>query len=131
MGNKVIQLSQNKEIVTLDIEGMTCAACAVRIEKVIQKNTPESIVNVSFPLKTAELELDTSKNINELIAKIEKIGYKAKVHEEQKAMRDEVAFFILNCNVFKLQRMYQEMRRLNKIQHSTTAQSGQLFLSVE
>ena len=39
---------------------------------------------------------------------------KAKVHEEQKAMRDEVAFFILNCNVFKLQRMYQEMRRLNK-----------------
>ena len=77
MGNKVIQLSQNKEIVTLDIEGMTCAACAVRIEKVIQKNTPESIVNVSFPLKTAELELDTSKNINELIAKIEKIGYKA------------------------------------------------------
>ena len=39
---------------------------------------------------------------------------KAKVHEEQKAMRDEVAFFVLNCNVFKLQRMYQEMRRLNK-----------------
>ena len=107
-------MSQNKEIVTLDIEGMTCAACAVRIEKVIQKNTPESIVNVSFPLKTAELELDTSKNINELIAKIEKIGYKAKVHEEQKAMRDEVAFFVLNCNVFKLQRMYQEMKRLRK-----------------
>ena len=39
---------------------------------------------------------------------------KAKVHKEQKAMRDEVAFFVLNCNVFKLQRMYQEMRRLNK-----------------
>jgi hypothetical protein len=39
---------------------------------------------------------------------------KAKVHEEQKAMRDEIAFFVLNCNVFKLQRMYQEMRRLNK-----------------
>ena len=39
---------------------------------------------------------------------------KAKAHEEQKAMRDEVAFFVLNCNVFKLQSMYQEMRRLNK-----------------
>jgi len=88
-------LSQNKEIVTLDIEGMTCAACAVRIEKVIQKNTPESIVNVSFPLKTAELELDTSKNINELIAKIEKIGYKAKVHEEVEEDSKPYTKFIL------------------------------------
>lgn len=88
-------MSQNKEIVTLDIEGMTCAACAVRIEKVIQKNTPESIVNVSFPLKTAELELDTSKNINELIAKIEKIGYKAKVHEEVEEDSKPYTKFIL------------------------------------
>ena len=88
-------MSQNKEIVTLDIEGMTCAACAVRIEKVIQKNTPESIVNVSFPLKTAEIELDTSNNINELIAKIEKIGYKAKVHEEVEEGSKPYTKFIL------------------------------------
>ena len=39
---------------------------------------------------------------------------KAKVHEEQKAMRDETAFFVLNCSVFKLQKMYEEMKRLNK-----------------
>ena len=39
---------------------------------------------------------------------------KAKVYEEQKEMRDEVAFFVLNCNVFKLQKMYEEMKRLNK-----------------
>jgi hypothetical protein len=39
---------------------------------------------------------------------------KAKVYEEQKIMRDEVAFFVLNCNVFKLQKMYEEMKRLKK-----------------
>ena len=39
---------------------------------------------------------------------------KAKVRKEQKAMRDEIAFFVLNCSVFKLQRMYQEMKRLIK-----------------
>ena len=39
---------------------------------------------------------------------------KAKVRKEQKAMRDEVAFFVLNCSVFKLQRMYEEMKRLKK-----------------
>jgi hypothetical protein len=37
---------------------------------------------------------------------------KAKVHEEQKAMRDDIAFFVLNCSVFKLQRMHETMRRL-------------------
>ena len=39
---------------------------------------------------------------------------KAKARAQQKEMRDDIAFFVLNCNVFKLQRMYQEMRRLNK-----------------
>ena len=39
---------------------------------------------------------------------------KAKVHKEQKAMRDEIAFFVLNCSVFKLQKMYEEMKRLKK-----------------
>ena len=39
---------------------------------------------------------------------------KAKVRKEQKAMRDEIAFFVLNCSVFKLQRMYEEMKRLKK-----------------
>jgi len=39
---------------------------------------------------------------------------KAKVHEEQKEMRDEVAFFVLNCSVFKLQKMHEEMKRLKK-----------------
>ena len=39
---------------------------------------------------------------------------KAKVHKEQKIMRDEVAFFVLNCSVFKLQKMYEEMKRLRK-----------------
>jgi len=27
-------------------------------------------------------------------------------------MRDDIAFFVLNCSVFKLQKMYEEMRRL-------------------
>ena len=39
---------------------------------------------------------------------------KQKVYAEQKIMRDEVAFFVLNCNVFKLQKMYEEMKRLKK-----------------
>ena len=41
-------------------------------------------------------------------------GNKAKVYTEQKEMREEVKNFVSNCNVFKLQKMYEEMKRLRK-----------------
>jgi hypothetical protein len=37
---------------------------------------------------------------------------KAKAYQEQKEMRDDLTFFVLNCNVFNLQKMYTEMKRL-------------------
>ena len=37
---------------------------------------------------------------------------KAKIYNEQKEMRDDLAFFVLNCSVFNLQKMYTEMKRL-------------------
>ena len=39
---------------------------------------------------------------------------KARAREQQKEMRDQLAFFVLNCGVFKLQKMYEEMKRLQK-----------------
>ena len=39
---------------------------------------------------------------------------KSKIYQEQKEMRDDVAFYVLNCSVFKLQKMYEEMKRLKK-----------------
>ena len=37
---------------------------------------------------------------------------KARAYEEQKEMRDDVAFFVLNCSVFNLQRMFSRMKEL-------------------
>ena len=37
---------------------------------------------------------------------------KAKAFEEQKEMRDDVAFYVLNCSVFNLQRMFKRMKEL-------------------
>jgi len=39
-------------------------------------------------------------------------GNKAKTYQEQKEMRDDVSFFVFNCSVFDLQKMYKEMNRL-------------------
>ena len=37
---------------------------------------------------------------------------KAKAYEEQKEMRDDVAFYVLNCSVFNLQMMFKRMKEL-------------------
>ena len=39
---------------------------------------------------------------------------KSKVHAEQKEMRKEIKYFVADCSVFKLQKMYEEMKRLKK-----------------
>ena len=37
---------------------------------------------------------------------------KEKAYKEQIEMRDDLAFYVLNCNTFELQKMHQEMKRL-------------------
>ena len=39
---------------------------------------------------------------------------KAKAHAEQKNMRDELAFFVMNCNHFQMQELYSEMKRMKR-----------------
>jgi hypothetical protein len=37
---------------------------------------------------------------------------KAKAHSEQKAMRYDLAFYVLNCGVYQLQKMTERMKQL-------------------
>jgi hypothetical protein len=39
---------------------------------------------------------------------------KAKAHAEQKTMRDELTFFVMNCNYFQMQELYSEMKRMKR-----------------
>ena len=83
--NKATQLSNKTNTLSFDVEGMTCAACAARIERVLDKNfTPEEIA-VSFPLKTAKIKLSDEKNISseEIIKKINSIGYQATLEKKE------------------------------------------------
>ena len=49
---------------------------------------------------------------------------KAKAHAEQKSMRDELAFFVMNCTQFQMQELYSEMKRMKRrtveTQHTQT-----------
>ena len=78
--NKATQLSNQNNTLNLDIEGMTCAACAARIERVISKQEDVLDVSVSFPLKSAIVDIKNNErfDVENLIKKVNTIGYKAK-----------------------------------------------------
>ena len=83
--NKVIQLSNQVKSINLDIDGMTCAACAARVERVLSKNEHVLDASVSFPLKSAIVDItdDESFDFDEIIKSVNKIGYKAKESDEE------------------------------------------------
>jgi len=45
---------------------------------------------------------------------------KAKAHEEQKNMRDELTFFVMNCTHFQMQELYSEMKRMKRRNETKT-----------
>lgn len=64
------------ENVTLSITGMTCAACATRIEKNIAKVPGVQKANVNLATEKASVTFDPSKaSVEDLIANVKKTGY--------------------------------------------------------
>ena len=76
-------MSQNSNTVSLDLDGMTCAACAARIERVISKNESIESVSVNFPLKKAVIKSNKDFDVDRVIEKISAIGYSAKVTDKR------------------------------------------------
>ncbi|WP_399632272.1 heavy metal translocating P-type ATPase [Sporosarcina sp. SG10008] len=61
---------------TLQITGMTCAACANRIEKGLSKIEGVEKANVNFALESSTIVYDSAKtNVNEFKARVEKLGF--------------------------------------------------------
>ncbi|MDF2719628.1 MAG: copper-translocating P-type ATPase, partial [Paenibacillus sp.] len=74
-----------KQTVELQIGGMTCAACAARIEKGLSKLPGVQKANVNFALETARVEYSpTGVTVPEMIDKVKQLGYKAVPKEQQK-----------------------------------------------
>lgn len=72
------------EKMDFDIGGMTCAACATRIEKGL--NSLEGVNNafVNLALETASVEFNPSQvTSQEIVKKVEKLGYEATIKQDQ------------------------------------------------
>ena len=93
--NKAIQLSADTKTLILSVEGMTCAACAARIERVLDKEETVEDVVVNFPLKKAVIELNTEDvNSENYIEKIRSVGYSAQEEIQVEDIKNFRRFFI-------------------------------------
>lgn len=95
-----------KQKAEFDITGMTCAACATRIEKGLNKLSGVGAANVNLALEKATIEFNPSEvAIGDIIAKVEKLGYGAhqqqedaeKVDYREKAIQDQKWKFIASA----------------------------------
>ncbi|CAM3787056.1 heavy metal translocating P-type ATPase [Mesobacillus zeae] len=88
----------------LEITGMTCAACSARIEKGLNKMEGVNNATVNLALETASIDFNPSQlGVRDMIGKIEKLGYRAKVksdriaegkdHREKEIERQKMKFF--------------------------------------
>lgn len=69
--------------ITIKINGMTCQACAARIEKVLNKKDFIQSAEVNFAGETAQIVFNNQEtNTNQLIEIIEKTGFQAALNQE-------------------------------------------------
>lgn len=95
-----------KQKVEFDITGMTCAACAARIEKVLGKMDGISTATVNLALEKATVEFNPAEvTIADVVAKVEKLGFGAHqqkdehvpVDHREKAIQQQKWKFILSA----------------------------------
>ncbi|KRE99838.1 ATPase P [Paenibacillus sp. Soil766] len=73
-----------KEAVDLQLEGMTCAACAQRIEKTLNKLPGVRTATVNFAMETAHVVYNPAElTISDMQKRVVKLGYKAVPKQEQ------------------------------------------------
>lgn len=71
-----------KEKKEFTITGMTCAACATRIERGLQKIEGITLANVNLALDNATVEFNPAEvTVTDIIQRIEKLGYGAHIKE--------------------------------------------------
>lgn len=77
---------------TFDIEGMTCASCSATISHELDKDSSILEANVNIATNKATISFEADKISSEdIIVKIKKVGYGAKLHQSQEDLKSEKA----------------------------------------
>jgi heavy metal translocating P-type ATPase len=84
--------------VLLDIEGMTCASCVNRVERVLKRQEGVVEASVNLASRTAKVRT-TLPDMPRLAAAVEKAGYGARPHVEQPSAGDESRYYLIRLIV--------------------------------
>jgi Cu+-exporting ATPase len=77
------------EVAQFNLEGMTCAACANKIEKGLSKLPGVTNATVNFAMETARVEYSSGDvSIEDMQNKVKKLGYKALIKQENQNAGD-------------------------------------------
>ena len=84
--HEAVHRSKPQESIELALDGMTCAACAARIEKVLNR-LPGVSASVNFAAEKARVDYDAAAtDVNALVGAVRKAGYDARpVQSETRA----------------------------------------------
>ncbi len=75
--------AQRVEILTLPVEGMTCASCVLRVEKALKKIDGVQTASVNLATEKVSLSFDPAQvKIEELTSAVEEAGYKLVIPQE-------------------------------------------------
>jgi len=73
-----------KQSIELQLEGMTCSACAAKIEKSLNKLQGVTDANVNFAMETAHVEFNPlDVTIEDMQQLVKKLGYRASTKQEE------------------------------------------------
>jgi Cu+-exporting ATPase len=81
----------SSERVDLAIEGMTCAACAARVEKALNR-VPGAAAEVNFATESARVRYDRARaGVDALLAAVARAGYAAHVARDGKVLHERAS----------------------------------------
>jgi Cu+-exporting ATPase len=75
-----VRSAADPQLVELDIDGMTCASCAMRIEKKLNR-MPGVTASVNYATEKAQVELPAGVAVSDAIATVEATGYAARLEQ--------------------------------------------------
>lgn len=86
----IVDEEKNTEKVTLKIKGMTCTACANKVEKTLNKMEGIAEANVNFAVEKVTIEYDSRKvRLIDMQKKISGLGYELDLEEDEDDGIDE------------------------------------------
>ncbi|PAD77353.1 heavy metal translocating P-type ATPase [Paenibacillus campinasensis] len=78
-----------KETADLQLAGMYCAACAVKIEKVVNRMPGVQEATVNYAMETARVEYNPAEvSLQDIQQRVEKLGYQAVPKQEAEGRQD-------------------------------------------